>query len=305
MFIEENQDINNDSIQESNNSTNDIKEEDISSSSQQPDNKTSVLATAVVKVNDFYKSSYAFVFFMSTTTIFAFVQVILYSLGTMPVNGFNINDLDGFGSFINWTLLAVSIIGCYAGFIGGILLFRGSLSFVFWQSLATGLGFITQVIAHMWFGAMVAIYFLVMNFIRYNVWKNGTLEKWNLSSNQIYSITAFIFILMLLTFNGFAYYFGDWMYAASAWMTPLNHQFDASGAAFNITATILLLFKNRWAFVLYALGKFFTIWNYADAGLIVPIVQMLLFLVMDITGFIGWSIHAVDEEETAMEVEFE
>ncbi len=267
--------------------------------------QTSVLAKAVVKVNDFYKSSYAFVFFMSATTIFAFLQIILYSLNEMQVNGHFMNELTNIGSFLNWLLLSVSIIGCYSGFIGGIMLFRGNLSFVFWQSLATGLGFVTQMLARMWFGSVVAIFFLVMNFIRYHAWKNGLLDKWNWSAKKVVTVGLIVFIILLVLLNVVAYSAGDFMYSGAIWMNSLNHQFDATGAAFNISATIFLLFKSRWAFVMYALAKFFTIWNYADAGLIVPIVQMLLFLVMDITGFIGWSIHAIEENNTTLEVEFE
>ncbi len=253
--------------------------------------ETKVLAKAVAKVNDFYKSNAALIFFMTATTIFSLLQVILYSMNMLVVNGHNIEwAQETHHLWSSWILLAAAIVGCYAGFIGGIMLFRGSLSFLYWQNLATGLAVITQFIASMWFGAFVSFYFIIANFVRYYAWKYGWIEKWNLSDTTVILMGLVILIVLMTLLNTVSFVWGEQMYSSSAWMTPKNYQFDATGAALNITATIFLMFKNRWAFVLYALAKIFTIWNYADAGLIVPIVQMMLFWIMDFTGFIGWSI---------------
>lgn len=268
--------------------------------------ETKVLAKAVEKVNDFYKSNAALIFFMTATTIFSLLQVILYSLNMMQVNGHNIEWAQNTHHlWSSWILLGAAIVGCYSGFIGGIMLFRGSLSFLYWQNIATGLAVITQSIASMWFGAFVSFYFIVANFVRYYAWKHGWIEKWDLSESTVLAIGLITLLILMLLLNSISLIWGPEMYAASAWMTPKNYQFDATGAALNISATIFLMFKNRWAFVLYALAKVFTIWNYADAGLIVPIVQMMLFWIMDFTGFIGWSIkpEANKNEEKINELE--
>ncbi len=268
--------------------------------------ETKVLAKAVEKVNDFYKSNAALIFFMTATTIFSLLQVILYSLNMMQVNGHNIEWAQNTHHlWSSWILLGAAIVGCYSGFIGGIMLFRGSLSFLYWQNIATGLAVITQSIASMWFGAFVSFYFIVANFVRYYAWKHGWIEKWDLNESTVLAIGLITLLILMLLLNSISLIWGPEMYAASAWMTPKNYQFDATGAALNISATIFLMFKNRWAFVLYALAKVFTIWNYADAGLIVPIVQMMLFWIMDFTGFIGWSIkpEANKNEEKINELE--
>ncbi len=268
--------------------------------------ETTTLAKTVQKINDFYKTNGALIFFMSTTTIFALLQVILYSLNLMQVNGATIVEAGELHHlWSSWILLGASIVGCYAGFIGGIMLFRGSLSFVYWQNLATILSTLTQALASMWFGALVSIYFIIMNSIRYYVWKNNLLEKWNWSVEKIVTIGIIIFVILMVVLNSIALTFGETLYSTSKWMETKNYAFDATGASFNITASFLILFKNRWAFLFYGIAKIFTIWNYADAGLIVPIVQMALFWIMDITGFIGWSIHAIKPKETAVELDFE
>ncbi len=276
--------------------------------------KVSRLADATQKVNDWYKSNGAFIFFMSATTIFALLQVILYSLNLMTVNG---TDLDGAIEHGKLTssiiLLTVSIIACYCGFIGGIMLFRGSLSFIYWQNTATILATFTQAIASMWFGAFVSIYFLVMNFIRYYVWKNELLEKWNISQQTIVVSGLIILVILLALTNTIVIIWGDAMYSNASlsvnpdtgWMANKNYSFDAIGASFNMAASYMMMFKCRWSFVLYAIAKVFTIWNYADAGLIVPIIQMMLFWIMDFTGFIGWSIHSIKPTDTAIETDFE
>ncbi len=268
--------------------------------------ETKTLAKAVAKINDFYKTNGALIFFMSATTIFALIQIILYSLNLMQVNGSSFSEAQDMNKlWSSWILLIASIIGCYAGFIGGIMLFRGSLSFVYWQNVSTILSAITQALASMWFGAIVSIYFIVMNLSRYYVWKHNLLEKWNWSPQKVVTTGLVTLIILLVTLNSIVLTFGEQMYSSSTWMTNKNYMFDATGASLNISAAVLMLFKSRWAFALYAIAKIFTIWNYADAGLIVPIVQMMLFWIMDATGFIGWSIHAIKPEETAVELDFE
>ncbi len=267
--------------------------------------ETTVLAKAVKKVNDFYKTNAALFFFMSMTTIFALIQVILYSLDQMEVTGHLASDAPK--PILSWVMLIASILACYVGFIGGIMLFRGSLSFVYWQNASTLFAVLTQSLASMWFGAFVSVYFIIMNLARYYVWKNELLEKWNWSPEKVVIIGAFVFVVVLITLNSMSFFWGEEIYSGSSatWMEQKNYQFDATGATFNITAAFMIMFKSRWAFLLYATGKIFTIWNYADAGMIVPIVQMMLFWIMDATGFIGWSLHAVEPNETAIETDFD
>lgn len=271
-----------------------------------------VWAKATKKVNDFYASNVAIIFFMSATTVFALLQVILYSLNLMYVNGQSIETIEGNGVG-NWMLLTFSIIGCYCGFIGGIMLFRGSLSFVYWQNISTTLAILTQALASMWFGAFVSFYFIAMNFTRFWAWKNNKLDDWDWSSKRVVTIGMIYWVTLLLIMYIICFFVGDEMYGnavysidpitgdRSGWMHKRNFYFDATGASLNMAASFMMLFKSRWAFVLYAIAKIFTITNYAEAGLIVPIVQMVLFWVMDFTGFIGWSLH----EEDPVEIPFE
>lgn len=261
---------------------------------------SNVWAKTAKKVNDFYASSIAIIFFMSMTTIFAFLQIILYSLNVMEVNGHNIKNVPGNGVG-NWFLLTFSIIGCYCGFVGGIMLFRGSLSFVYWQNTSTTLAVLTQALASMWFGAFVSVYFIFMNTIRFWAWKNNKLDDWDWSSSKIVTIGLIYWVILIIIMYLLCGFVGEDLYANAKWMETRNYYFDATGASLNMTASLMMLFKSRWAFVFYAIAKIFTIWNYADAGLIVPIVQMMLFWVMDFTGFIGWSIH----EEDPVEIPFD
>lgn len=264
------------------------------------------ISNLVNKVNEFYKSNYALLFFMTATTIFASIQIILYSLNILEVNGWTLEESqDRHHVWSSWILLMSSIVSCYCGFVGGVMLFRGSLSFVYWQNIATILGFLTQALASMWFGAFVSLYFILMNFVRYYVWKNELVEKWNLSPEKVITLGLIVFISILLVLNISAGLWGSKIYSHSDWMKGYNYQFDATAASFNIAASFIMLFKSRWTFVFYAAAKIFSIWNYFDAGLIVPIIQMLLFWIMDATGFIGWTTKAIEPTETAIETDYE
>ncbi len=261
---------------------------------------TQIWATAIKKTNDFYASNKAFHFFLSITTIFSLLQVILFATNNMQVNG---NTLDKTSvPLLTWLLLAVSIVATYCGFVGGIMMFRGSLSFVYWQTTATSLSFITQALAQMWFGALVSLYFILMNMIRFYAWKHDLIEKWNWSSAKVMWVGFAFFILVFGAMNSVATIWGDEIYLNNSdWMNQWNANFDATGASLNMTASFVMLFKVRWAFMIYAVAKVFTISNYACAGLIVPIVQMMLFWIMDFTGFIGWSLHILEPEDTNFE----
>ncbi len=250
--------------------------------------RTTVWATMTKKANDFYKTNWAFAFFMTTTTVFALIQVLLYSLNLMQVNGYYQDNAPNIT--LSWILLVASIFGTYCGFIGGIMLFRGSLSFVVWQNISTVMAVITQSLAHMWFGAITSLVFVGMNFTRFYVWKHKLIEKWNLSTAKVMTGSFIVFISILLITNAMVAGLGEQLYGASKWMKPYNRVFDATAASLNLTASLIMMFKVRWAFAVYALAKVFSITNYAGAGLIVPIVQMMLFWIMDLTGFIGWSI---------------
>lgn len=251
------------------------------------------------KTNDFYKTNASFVFFMSATTIFGLIQVLAYAFWGMEVNGHVLASAPN--PLLSWVLLIASIIATYCGFIGGILILKGSLSFLYWQNVATTMAIITQSLAHMWFGAFTSFYFLVVNFVRYYMWKYETVEKLGWSTEKVMWISAIYFVLLFVATNMVAWVWGDFLYGSSAWMREYNRHFDAIGATLNMTAAFIMIFKVRWAFCLYAIAKIFTITNYADAGLIVPIVQMVLFWIMDFTGFIGWSINSIEPEETYIE----
>ncbi len=258
--------------------------------------KTEIWAKAVEKSDSFYRTNAAFLFFMSAASIFALIQVALYATDMMRVNGYFASGAPA--PALAWLLLASSIVGTYCGFIGGIMVFRGSLSFVYWQNTATTLAVITQALAGMWFGAITSFYFIGMNITRFIIWKNKYHEKWDLSDNTVMIISAIYFVILMTVMNTVATVFADPLYLNnSPWMKQYNCNFDATGAAFNMTASFMMIFRLNWTFVMYAIAKLFTITNYAAAGLIVPIVQMILFLVMDFTGFLGWSIKKEKTEE--------
>ncbi len=258
--------------------------------------ENTVIAKTVEKINDFYKSNAALIFFISVTTIFGFVQIILYSLNVIRLNGYYIDEVENWLSIANWVLIGVSISSCYVGFIGAIYMVRGSLNFVWWLSITNILSVITQALSQMWFGASLSMFLFFFLWFRYFVWKHDWLEKWDLSDGLVLSCGLALLVVLLTTFNLIAFYYGDVIYASSNWMKPINYQFDASIAAMCIVASTFLMFKLKWGFLIFLASKVFAISNYAGVGLIVPIVQMSLFAVVDVTGFIGWSIKPVTQK---------
>lgn len=253
----------------------------------------------IEKTNKFYASKQALFFYMSAATIISILQIGLFAGGIMRVNNALITD-EGANLWTLWILLACSVVAAYAGFYGGILIFRGSLNFIYYQMTSLVLLILTYIFSHIWMSAILYVVFIIMTFARFYIWKHGYLEKWNLTTQKIMTMALGVFIfsalvmgLLSTTMYKHGFYTDALGENKPIWMVFI----DAFGSVIYITAGFVMMFKSRWAFALYAFGKLFIISNFLAAGVLVPAVQQIIFWTMDFSGFIGWSIHVLPKEE--------
>ncbi|BDU67639.1 MAG: hypothetical protein TYPL_2920 [Candidatus Tyloplasma litorale] len=255
-------------------------------------NQTKIQST-VKKVNEWYASKSSLIFFICITTIFGLFQLILFVTGTITVNDHTFGEEN---SYLAWIAIAISIASCYFGFIGGIMVFRGSFTFIYWQSAQMITSLIIAALSGMWLGSFALAYSLMFVFIRHFSWKAGIIEKWNLSKEKLFLILTIVLISTLTFFILIENYFEELHYipGINEPKPKWTWYFDAFNASLSITATTMMFFKWRWCFVLFFITKIFIISNYAYANMYVPIIQMLMFVIMDVTGFFAWSTHILD-----------
>lgn len=244
-------------------------------------------------VNNWYSSRKSMIFFMTVTTLFGIFQFTVYACG-VNVNGHNISE----GSFLPWFAMAMAIAGCYCGFIGGILVFRGKHSFIYFQVGQMLISFINSILSGLLLLSFAFLWSLVFTFLRRYMWPRGYLEKWNLTKeNKAYILFGVLITSLVITFTLEAFY-GSTMNVFTGTdivKAKWTWYFDAINASITIAASTMMFFRWRWCYVLFFIGKFFAISNYAYAGMYVPIVQMVLFSIMDVTGFFAWSFHLMEK----------
>lgn len=243
------------------------------------------------KTNKFYASNAAIIVFMTLATSFSLLQIILFATGSMRVNGALITD--DVNLMTLWLLLSASIIACFSGYIGAIMLFRGNSSFLYFQGGQTILYVITFLFSRIWMSAILNITIIFWLIIRYVAWKRNWIEKLNWNYKVITISTIVVFIIAFLIFFSFAYL----LYENNLYVDELGKSkpiwvviFDLLGSTLYFTASYLIIFKVRWAFVIYAIGKIFMITTLLQSGVVVSALQQAIYWSMDLTGFISWSI---------------
>lgn len=262
----------------------------------------SIAKAIVEKSNYFYNSYWSILFYMSATTIFAALQILLFYTGVLTVNGQAV-DAGKHAIAVFWIATSISTASCYVGFIAGILNVKGNHNFIYFTLVQTILQITVIFMAGMIFSiiSFSSSFFIMIH--RSWVWKNNKLEEWNWTRHGLRKWSLILFIILLTTFLTICILWGPQMYAkqfapGGQWEGRGNwlFYFDAICSAMFIVAAIMFTFRSRWGFILYFFGKFFIISIYISTGNIVPAVQLVLFATMDITGILAWSFNGKNDE---------
>lgn len=264
---------------------------------------STMMRTTVLKINKFYASNAAFITFSTATILFGIVQVLLFIFGGLKINGTTYIDSSHKDIIFVWVSLTLSILSCLAGFIGAILSLRGSTLFI-WPSLfQLTMQIFVAISSAVWLTAIAVLFSIIITIVRYILWKLGTLDKIDINPKKVMIYVAIIGVIIFSVFTFLEVKF-EWLRTIPS-VDESNDLFvkdivwgvfDAISSSLVMMANVLFLFKIRWSFVLYLTSKIFSIANYSHMGNFIPVVQLLLFSTMDITGFLAWSMHLVKEE---------
>ena len=247
------------------------------------------------KVNDFYESSVSMIFFLSIMSVFSLIQMVLFFTGIIPVNHtyFGGGSVDGYtpqkASLLYFSFF-MSITGAIAGFVGGVLGVRMNPQFIWWATWQSTCTAITAIImGSIIYGIFTAL-IIITNFVRKYVWSSLEDKDISLNNKENIFIIGIIGAVMMIVLMIIVSQFQISMYGFPLISHyPWYGYFDVLGSVLNLMGIGLLLIKSRVAFPVFLLAKLFLFFEFGVNGQIVPIIQMSLFAIMDVTAFLSWS----------------
>ncbi len=246
------------------------------------------------KMNDFYKSSNAMIFFLTIISIFSILQMVLFFTNVMPINHtyFNGDSIEGFKAqklgllYFSFTL---SITGAIAGFVGGVFGVRKDPKFILWATYQSACTAITSIIMGSLIYGVFTVLIIITNFIRIYVWVEFPKRGINLNTKKNNIVIIMVGILTIIIMAIIVALFQNNIYGDLVKKYPWYGYFDILGAALNLMGITFLLIKSRVAFPIFLMAKLFLLVCFGVNGQIIPIIQMLLFAIMDVTSFLSWS----------------
>lgn len=245
------------------------------------------------KMNDFYKSSNSMIFFLTIISIFSILQMILFFTNVMAVNNtfFDGHSKPGFDPQKMWLLyfsFSLSITGAIAGFIGGVFGVRKDPKFILWATYQSACTAITSIIMGSLIYGIFTVLIILTNFLRIYVWIEFPKRGISLNTrknNVIVIIVGATTLFVMLVLVGI---YQDSIYGELSKEYSWYGYFDVLGAVLNLMGIVFLLIKSRVAFPIFLVAKIFLLACFGVNGQIVPIIQLLLFSIMDITSFMSW-----------------
>lgn len=249
--------------------------------------------------NDFYKSKKSLVIFMSLIGIFASIQYILFATGNLTINGINFVDNPEHAS-LAWLSITLGVIATTLSVIGCILSMVGNLWFLPFLVGNSSICFFNYVLAGSVFISVAMIWSIISVTTSFFLWRNKFFEKHPINKRNVVIGTIIFFFLLLGTFVTITYFFGESMYVTAATGTtkPVwTWYFDCIASSLAMSAAILWISRMRWSYCLYATSKIFTLCILIQAGNLIQIFQLFLFWTLDLSGFLAWTIHVIEEKK--------
>lgn len=238
------------------------------------------------KSNYFTKSSYSMIFFVLSILLFSIIQIALFATGVTSVNGIYVYDQK---SYWIWIIFFLSITSAITGLVGGVYANREDKRFLLWIIYADISCAISVYISGALLLSIVTLIMMALLFVRKKIWSN--IEEENKYNTKKIKITILVSFVMLLSFVMIIiHFFGDVLYKDNINQEWVRY-FDGVQAVLVLIASIFMIFKIKVSFVFYLLSCLFSIAFFASPNVnqIVPIVQLILFSMMYLSGLLSWN----------------
>ncbi len=246
----------------------------------------------VKKQDEFFNSKKSFIIFVTTVIIFAVLQILLFLLTDFEVSGSS--DINHWQS---WLYMIISPLGASLSLIGYVYTVRVDKRFFIPTAFGQLITLISSFLGGMvWTGGVMFV-ILILGLVRMLIIrKQGSNYKLNFRLIKIISIIALIIasvIGIVMATNDSIYntfwYTGD---------TTLAYRIlDILTANLAIYGTVLLICKNRNAFIVFTLCNIIFIGMFIVSSLWLNAVQLLIYFVCNICATAAWTYKAKHSDE--------
>lgn len=252
----------------------------------------------IKKIDEFISSMKSIYFFIIVITLVMVLQSILFLFNVISVNGHYITEATQHEKVMVWVSIGMALMSCYIGFITCICNIRQTNWFMFWMTVRLLFSVPVAIMSGALFSSITLVLAYLTGFVRY-FWWTRELDKKLKHHNIITLVTGALSVTILfITFVTLVTLYGDSIYA-NFWNydKQWTWYFDAIGASIEITGFVLLIFKSKWGYLFFIVSKFFVITVYAAGNNFIPMIQYVLFLSTDISGFLTWTFLKKGQEE--------
>ncbi len=239
----------------------------------------------IVKSDEFYNSNWSIVVLLSAAVIFAIIQALLFNYGVIDVNGINHQNNNAWEA---WLSLALTSAGSSFQFVGIVYALRYnakmSVSFTLVGSiLMMSNAFLSKV----WFSAITFLLVTLLAVARYFLWSkhDDNTDKMQ-KKNWIWMI---VFNVVFITAGSLVYGFDVIEFGTNDPATDWTKYMDVLNSSMIITGSMLMLFKSRWANVLWFLSGIPMGIVYGTLNQVVFLASLFIFKINDVFSFMAMS----------------
>lgn len=216
------------------------------------------------KVHEFFESKWSMITFSIVGTVFAIVEIVLFSLGIIEINGITIGDgnpINNWQIFVTTFSVTMSLFSLYFGFYVSVLNTRKSKNASLYAIVNMILFLIIDLMAGLWLVVFEYSFAIILMMFRNGFWERESYKK------EKYNLKNMWWVLVITGLGAAALYFGLVLLAGESiynnslfpGMPPSNEQrewvwyLDALTAILGTMGSICMFFRWRLAYFFWTI----------------------------------------------------
>ncbi len=219
--------------------------------------------------------------------LISIIQLLVFVFGNGTISGFNSSDDL---AWVAWVYLAISLPLGIASLVGFILSIRGNPNFIVYSVIVELGYFVSALAGGMMFSAMGMFLFIFLNAARYSMIKKGGPEydiNTRLIHNLMYGLfvgTIIVGIISIELDKDHVFWWNTNVYGESKFFPYL----DVITIAITLTGTMMMLSRNKLAYVSFIVCDVLFIILFANAHQWSNMVITFLYIIVEVLGYIVW-----------------
>ncbi len=237
----------------------------------------------ISKIDNFWNTNLSFYVLFTIVIITAIIQILLFVFGVTSISGIKKgSDLE----WVSWLYLILSVPSTLLSFTSEIYSIRIDKKFLIPSIISSLFSMITFVAGGMIWSSIAIVFILFLNLFRFQlINKKG--ENYLIKKKFLLIGILLIFgfmILGLLLINS--------SIEELIWWNPNTKDFikyiDVICSSTTIIGILLIANKNKYAFLVFLFGDIIFIIAFSFMSQWLTAIQIIVFLWIDIVGFLGW-----------------